>query len=92
MHEILFFSGTFLKKGGNLIFKVIHSSSTNLFKEKVNLLFHQSYSFKPSSIRTNSPIYFLVLKGFGINHNLDAMQSFLKKYRGSPKHKIEIVK
>ena len=27
-----------------------------------------------------------------MNYNYDAMQSFLRKYRGSPKHKMEIVK
>ena len=40
----------------------------------------------------NSPVYFLVFKGFGINHNLEAMQTFLRRYKGSPKHKMEVVR
>ena len=32
IHELMFFNSTFLRKGGNMVCKVIHSTSTDLFK------------------------------------------------------------
>ena len=49
-------------------------------------------AYKPSVIRPNSPVYFLVFKGFGINPNLELMQEFVRKYRGSTKNKREVMK